>query len=72
MIIIKKLINRIGLMSLNQSEYLLNEENEPLQFSSIDKAKTYLRKNGYDELNDEKIEDSFIFVDSDKFEEKEA
>lgn len=48
-------------------EYVLNEDNSPIQFTSIMTAKKYLRENGYDYMNDEEIEDSFRFKDPDEF-----
>lgn len=59
-IIIGRPINGI---SLNGLEYLLDDKDEPMEFKDKDEAKQYLRDNGYAELSDEELEDSFNFVE---------
>ena len=58
MIIIGKPVNGI---SLNGNEYLLNEKGQLIKFDDTDKAKQFLKDNGYDHLTDEEMEDSFSF-----------
>jgi len=59
-IIIARPINGI---SLNGREYLLDEDNEPMEFRDKDSAKQFLRDNGHDDFSDEELEDSFDFIE---------
>ena len=54
---IGKAINGIP---LNGNEWLLDDEDNPMEFNSIDKAKQFLLDNGYD-LTDDELEDIFTF-----------
>lgn len=59
MIIIGRPINGI---SLNGNEYLLNEEGtKELEFVDKETAKNFLRENGYEDMTDDEMEDSFHF-----------
>ncbi len=55
---IGKAINGI---SLNGLEWLLDDENNPMEFDSKESAIEFLKLNGYDSLTDEEIEDTFTF-----------
>ena len=59
MVSIYRYINDI---SLNGREYLLDEDNETLLFSSEDKAFEFLTKNGIEVNNEEDLEDYGIFL----------
>ncbi len=59
MISIYRYINDI---SLNGREYLLDEDDETLLFSSKDKAFEFLTENGIEVNNEEDLEDYGIFL----------
>ena len=47
-------------VSVNGNEYLLDKNNEVMQFADIQVAKDFLRSNGID-LTDEEMDDTFNF-----------
>ena len=57
-ILIGRSINGI---SINGLEYLLDKDNKEMIFENIEKAKKYLKENGY---TNEMIEDEITFVNS--------
>jgi hypothetical protein len=59
-ILIGRPINGI---SLNGLEFLLDDKNEPMEFADKDKAKEFLKANGYADFSDEELEDAFNFVE---------
>lgn len=58
MIIIGRPINGI---SINGLEYLLNDDQTEMEFADKDSAKQFLRENGFADLTDDELEDSFVF-----------
>jgi len=62
MIQVGKAINGI---SINGNEWLLDDENNVMEFNSKDEAKDFLRENGVD-IDIEEVEESFTFFDTDK------
>ena len=50
-------------ISLNGREYLIDEDDETLLFSSKDKAFEFLTENGIKVNNEEDLEDYGIFLD---------
>lgn len=48
-------------ISINGKEWLLDNNNELMTFTSIDKAKEFLKENGLGNLTEEELEDSFFF-----------
>lgn len=48
-------------VSINGLEWLLDDEGQMLGFETREDAKDFLRDNGYEELSDEDLEDSFFF-----------
>tara|TARA_R110000850_G_scaffold261800_1_gene390035 strand:+ start:7030 stop:7662 length:633 start_codon:yes stop_codon:yes gene_type:complete len=61
MINILRAINGIG---LNGKEFLL-DGHLPMEFENRAKAKEFLRENGYEDLTDDEMEDSFHFEEAD-------
>lgn len=59
-------LRAVGGICLNGKEFLLDENNVPMEFEDSTKAKAFLRANGVD-LTDEEMEDSFHFEDSENF-----
>ena len=51
-------------VSINGLEWLLNNEGELLKFNSREKAMEFLRNNGFEKYSDEKLEDNFVFQES--------
>ena len=48
-------------VSLNGIEWLLDEENDIMTFSSRENAKEFLKENGFDSFTEEELEDSFFY-----------
>lgn len=48
-------------ISINGKEWLLDAKGEPMEFESPEKAKEFLKENGYDSYSDEELEDTFFF-----------
>jgi len=61
MIIIGKPINGIY---LNGLEYLLDDNDKPIEFATVELAKNHLQSNGFGELSDDELEDSFVFLNN--------
>lgn len=51
-------------ISLNGLEWLLDDEGQILKFESRNEAMDFLRDNGFDNLSDEELENSFYFKDT--------
>ena len=51
-------------ISINGLEWLLDDDGQTLKFESRNEAKDFLRDNGFDDLSDEELEDSFYFRDT--------
>jgi hypothetical protein len=51
----------IGGISLNGNEFLLDEDNNPMEFENKQAAFDFLKANGYDGFSDEILENLFIF-----------
>lgn len=51
-------------ISINGLEWLLDDEGQTLKFESRNEAMSFLRDNGFDDLSDEDLEDSFYFRDT--------
>ena len=58
MYIVGQAINGI---SLNGLEWLMDNEDEEMEFNSIEEAINFLKDNGYDDWEDEEIRDTFTF-----------
>ena len=58
MILITRAIEGI---SINGKEYLLNDNGDAMQFENTYEAYNFLRLNGFNELSNEELEDSFFF-----------
>ena len=69
MVTIERPINGI---SLNGTEFLLDDEGEVMTFDNRNYAFTFLRENGYDDFTDDEIEDSFLFNDYKEEENEEV
>lgn len=58
-------MNKIGRaiegISINGKEWLLDNENKLMSFSSKENAKEFLKKNGFESLSDDELEDSFFY-----------
>lgn len=61
MIEIGKAINGI---SINGLEWLLDDEGQTMKFESINDSRDFLRDNGFDNLSDEELQNSFYFQDT--------
>ena len=57
------ILQYINDISLNGREYLIDEDDETLLFSSKDKAFEFLTENGIKVNNEEDLEDYGIFLD---------
>jgi hypothetical protein len=63
-IIVGRPINGI---SLNGLEYLMNDDNSSeKEFDTVQDAKQFLLTNGCEDWTDGELEDSFMFIDTDK------
>ena len=58
-----RVYRHINDISLNGREYLIDEDDETLLFSSKDKAFEFLTENGIEVNNEEDLEDYGIFLD---------
>lgn len=59
-ITIHRYINGI---SLNGTEMLLDDNNNPMVFQSKEVAFEFLRENGHEEWTDEEFEDNYLFLE---------
>lgn len=48
-------------VSINGKEWLLDGNNDVMKFESQDKAIEFLKENGFDNLSDEELKDSFFY-----------
>jgi len=48
-------------VSINGKEWLLDGNNDVMKFESQDKAIKFLKENGFDNLSDEELKDSFFY-----------
>lgn len=48
-------------VSINGKEWLLDGNNDVMKFESQEKAIEFLKENGFDNLSDEELKDSFFY-----------
>ncbi len=48
-------------ISINGKEWLLDDKNQIMTFSSTENAKEFLKENGFESLSDDELEDSFFY-----------
>ena len=48
-------------VSINGKEWLLDGNNDVMKFELQDKAIEFLKENGFDNLSDEELKDSFFY-----------
>lgn len=51
-------------ISINGLEWLLDDAGQTMKFESINDAMDFLKDNGFDDLSDEELQDSFYFKDT--------